>query len=303
MAQPSAQANNVSPIPIQVHTGDRLGFTLFIALAVHALLILGVGFDFFSSRQQAPVIEVTLAQNPDSLKPEKADYMAQENQVGGGELEQKELPSVLEPVEFSAPQVQKAAEPVPEPTPPVEATQRIAQVATIKETQIKTDQQSQQQEQSQVLQEISQEISLLERSLEMASLDAKLDVREQLLTKKSRIHKVSSVSALKTTDAYYVKQWINKIHRVGRLNYPEEARRRNIYGDLRVTVALLPDGHIKDIKIIRSSGHSVLDDAAIRIVRLAEPFAPFPEEMRAEYDILEITRTWLFSKDGNTPVL
>jgi protein TonB len=55
---------------------------------------------------------------------------------------------------------------------------------------------------------------------------------------------------------------------------------------------------VEGIRVIRSSGHSVLDDAAINIVRLAAPFAPFPPGIKSEVDILDITRTWQFMK-GN----
>jgi protein TonB len=44
----------------------------------------------------------------------------------------------------------------------------------------------------------------------------------------------------------------------------------------------------------RSSGHKLLDDAAVRIVKLAAPYAPFPAEIRKETDVLDITRTWQF---------
>ena len=82
-------------------------------------------------------------------------------------------------------------------------------------------------------------------------------------------------------------------------NYPEEARRRNISGNLRLDVAINPDGSVNNISVIRSSGHKLLDDAAIRIVRLAAPFGQMPLEMRKETDILHIIRTWQFlDKDG-----
>lgn len=299
--QPNTTSNSLeSP---NIHSGDRLCFTVFVALAVHASIILGVGFDFFVNRNQAPVIEVTLAHNPDPAPPVKADYMAQENQIGGGELEEKALPSILEPTEYIEQEIHEVSPQTPPKTIPIESKQQVTQIATVNESQQKTVDTELKEIKSEALEDLSQEISLLERSLALASLDAKLDAREQLQTKNTRIRRVSSVSALKTADAYYVKQWIKKIHRIGRLNYPEEARRKNIYGDLRVTVALLPNGHIKDIRVLRSSGHKILDDAAIRIVRLAEPFAPFPDELKREYDELEITRTWLFSKDGHTPVL
>ena len=91
-----------------------------------------------------------------------------------------------------------------------------------------------------------------------------------------------------------MEAWRAKVERVGNLNYPEEARRRNISGQLVLDVALNPDGKINQITIRRSSGYKVLDDAAIRIVELAAPYSPFPEAIRAETDVLHITRTWQF---------
>lgn len=52
-----------------------------------------------------------------------------------------------------------------------------------------------------------------------------------------------------------------------------------------------------NIEIARSSGEPVLDQAAMRIVELAAPYAPFTEQMREEYDELVITRTWAFRRD------
>jgi len=82
------------------------------------------------------------------------------------------------------------------------------------------------------------------------------------------------------------------------INYPDQARRQQIYGSLRMLVALLPDGQVEGIQILQSSKHSILDSAAIEIIHLAAPFDPFPEAMRAEADILEIIRTWRFH-EGN----
>ena len=73
-----------------------------------------------------------------------------------------------------------------------------------------------------------------------------------------------------------------------------------IYGTLRMLVSLKKDGSIKELAILQSSGSTVLDDAAIRIVRMAAPFAPFPEDMRENIDELEIIRTWVFERRGLT---
>ncbi len=288
-------------IPV-ISTSDRLCFTVFLAVVLHATLILGISFSLPEFTNNNPVIEVTLAHNPSDDAPEKADFMAQENQQGGGNLKEDALPTIVEPSEFLAQEVQKVIPETPPKSEPRKAEQITAHISTTKKSENKVTKNEQVETKKDPLQQINQEISLLERSLELASLDAKLDIREQLQTKDTRIRRVSSVSTLKTSDAYYVKQWINKIHRIGKLNYPDEARRRKLYGNLRLSVALLPDGSVKEIKIMQSSGHKVLDEAAIRIVRLAEPFAPFPEQLKREYDVLEITRNWVFSKSGKSSI-
>ena len=78
------------------------------------------------------------------------------------------------------------------------------------------------------------------------------------------------------------------------LNYPDAARKQKLSGSLILDVALNNDGSINQITVRRSSGHKVLDDAAIRIVELASPYSPFPDHIREETDILHITRTWQF---------
>jgi periplasmic protein TonB len=91
-----------------------------------------------------------------------------------------------------------------------------------------------------------------------------------------------------------MEAWRAKVERIGNINYPDEARRRRLSGSLLLDVALNPDGSVQEITVRRSSGHKVLDDAAIRIVELASPFAPFPPDIRGEVDVLHVTRTWKF---------
>ena len=88
--------------------------------------------------------------------------------------------------------------------------------------------------------------------------------------------------------------WRRKVERVGNLNYPEEAERLGLSGNLLLDVALNPDGSVEDVVLRRSSGRRVLDDAAIRIVKLASPFTRFPEDIAQEVDVLHIVRTWVF---------
>ncbi|SVE45157.1 uncharacterized protein METZ01_LOCUS498011, partial [marine metagenome] len=147
--------------------------------------------------------------------------------------------------------------------------------------------------------EIAVETSLRARALEIASLEAKLDQQQQIYAKRPRIKRLTSLSTASSADAFYLNSWRRKIETIGNLNYPKEARKRRLYGSLRLMVAITPDGALKEVELLESSGHKTLDDAAIRIVRLSSPFAPFPDELRQTTDILEIIRTWQFRKNSS----
>lgn len=94
--------------------------------------------------------------------------------------------------------------------------------------------------------------------------------------------------------ARYVEDWRLKVERVGTLNYPEAARGR-LYGTLVLSVTINANGSVDKVELERTSGHKVLDDAALRIVRMAGPYAAFPEDIRRDVDQLVITRTWFFT--------
>jgi protein TonB len=134
-------------------------------------------------------------------------------------------------------------------------------------------------------------------SQDIASIEARLDEESANDARGPRIRRLTSVSARRTVDAYYLQAWRRKVESIGNINYPHEARERQLYGSLRMLVSISADGELKDVQILESSGYPVLDDAAIRIVRLAAPFAPFPPEMRQDTDVLEIIRTWQFRKN------
>ncbi|MDW8323744.1 MAG: energy transducer TonB [Burkholderiales bacterium] len=136
---------------------------------------------------------------------------------------------------------------------------------------------------------------LAARSLEMARLAARIEQDWDAYQKRPRRMYVGA-RAVEFTFARYVEDWRLKVERIGNLNYPEAARRNKIYGSLVLTVSINADGTVESIHIDRSSGSRILDAAAVKIVEMAAPFAPFPEEMRAKVDILGITRTWTFTR-------
>jgi len=277
---------------------DRLTFTVFLAVALHAAIILGVTFTYIESRSASQTMEVTLAQHESENKPEDADFLAQANQRGSGTLEEKALTTSPNESEF---QDVVARETIPEPLPePVADTKPEidAVVTSISPDTRKSADDEQRKSEAENEADIDRK-TLRERSLEIASLEARLDRKRQIYAKRPRIKRLTSLSTMSSVDAHYLNSWRRKIESIGNLNYPSEASRRNIYGNLRLMVAIKPDGSLKEIELLESSGHEVLDQAAIRIVKLAAPFAPFPDSLRETTDILEIIRTWQFRKNSS----
>jgi periplasmic protein TonB len=110
---------------------------------------------------------------------------------------------------------------------------------------------------------------------------------------------VEKVVSNRVAASAYERDWQDKVERVGNMNYPEEARRKNLSGGLMLSVGVNADGTVHGIRVHRSSGHEELDEAAQRIVRLAAPYAAFPEDLKKDYDVLWITRTWRFYVDNH----
>ena len=267
---------------------DRFGFSLFLAIAIHALLIFGIGFKLYQQQAPATTLEVTLAQHRIEEAPQEADFLAQHNQQGSGnESELQEL-TTDRPPEIVDSQLKKIgaqlAQPQQQPnqgaTPVVSSTADSVDLASDKLLKEITDP------------SITPSLPPATQ-MEFASLKAKLDEQQRQYSKLPKVLRVTSASTMAAEHAAYLQYWIDRIELVGNTNYPEEARRRGIYGDLRLAVTMLPDGTVEGVEILLSSGQRVLDQAAVRTVRLASPFAPFPAEM-AQWDKLEIIRTWRF---------
>ena len=135
------------------------------------------------------------------------------------------------------------------------------------------------------------------RSLAIAALSAEIDRKLRAYAERPR-RKWISARTREHKFAAYMDAWRRKVEHIGNLNYPDEAVRRRLSGNLLLEVALNPDGTVEEIALRRSSGERVLDDAAIRIVKLAAPFSKFPESIAEEVDILHIERTWIFRSDN-----
>ena len=281
-------------------SSDPLGLALLFALAIHAFIILSISFDISRERPPPPerTLDITLVQPKPEPKNEieTPDFLAQQSQEGGGEETIKERHTSplgnpqANPIPEPAFELERsgAPEPEPQPKPEVITTEKAPKAEplpppkpTVKAPpRTKLDQ------------------LLASTQLEIDRLTAELDRRTLSASQQDR-RKAVNASTQEYKYASYLESWRSKVENIGNLNYPEEAKRRKLYGNLLMHVAVRADGSVERIRVVRSSGHKLLDDAAVRIVRLSAPFAPFPPEIRKEVDVLDITRTWQFL-DGGT---
>jgi protein TonB len=277
-----------------VRPADRLGFTLFLAVLIHLALLLGVGFSMVEPQQISKTLEITLATFKSEKKPEKADFLAQENQEGSGTLEKKATPKTTEVAPFQDNKVQQVTPP-PTATPPVPEAAPKAAVTTVAPKPKKTATKREEIKTETKPKVVAPTFDSAQLSSDIASLEAELASEQQLYAKRPRIHRLSAASTMRDKGAWYKDEWRKKVERIGNLNYPDEARRKQIYGNLRLMVSINRDGSLYEVLVLESSGQPLLDQAAQRIVRLAAPFAPFTGDL-SDIDRLEIIRTWKFAR-------
>ena len=264
------------------------------SLAFHLFVILGLGFrlpHLGNIEEPHNVMDVVLVNAKSAHRPEKADALAQANLDGGGNTDQK----------------LRAKSPLPaldanQPARELRAAEGRVKALEAEARELMTQMKS---NAAVVQAEITPQTArdkadptardLVDKSAEIARLEAQIRREYQAYQERPRRRFVGARAA-EYRFAQYVDNWRQRIERVGNLNYPAEAKAKRIYGSLQLTVAIKADGEVESIEINRSSGHKVLDQAAIRIVRLAAPFERFPDNIRVDTDILHITRTWTFTR-------
>lgn len=279
-----------------ISSTDRLSFTLFLAAALHGLLIFGISLDSSSSAESAPSVTVTLATHKSTQAPEEADFVAQENQIGSGTLEEEKQITTDEESPFNSQQIQET-----EVLSQTKASEQEDTTATTVATATISNSKITQKHESREIQEErnGEDSEDIERiSAEIASLAAKLDKQKQQYAKRPRERVLTSVSAKRSEDAAYLAAWARKVEVVGNENFPRAAISQKITGSLRLQSTINWDGRLLNAEILSSSGHTILDNAALQIVRQAAPFLPLPPELRKEIDQIVIIRTWNFEIDG-----
>jgi protein TonB len=276
-----------SPSPA-VGSGDRLGVTLLFSVVAHGVLALGLTFEYEKPAPSLPSLDVILVQSASGTKPDKADFLAQAHNSGGGDSDKPVRPTdpLSSPIHKAEPglaprPIEAGAPKAHAPTPHEVLTRQQSQFSVHTEKEIP--------EQLDLPQPTARE--LMEKKIEMARLAEEVQRESSAYAKRPK-KKFISANTKEYEYAAYMSAWVARVERIGNLNYPDEARRQQVHGQLVLTVAINRDGSIKSADVIQSSGRKLLDEAAIRIVRLAAPFAPIPAGEKV--DELYVTRTWQF---------
>jgi protein TonB len=277
---------------------QKLSLPLLLALAVSLLahaVLLAVHFtppDLLDKATER-ALDVILVNSKHAQRPHKAQALAQANLDGGGDTaEDRRVKTPLPP----AKQTQSGDD-------LVAARQRVAQLeAEAKKmlTQTKSRQTVSTPEQAPQAAPpppvpTPSGLDLANSAMAIARLEGEIARQTEAYNQRPR-KKFLGARVSEYRFAQYVEDWRQKVERVGNLNYPAAARGR-LYGSLVLTVVIKSDGDLDHVEVNRSSGQPVLDQAAVRIVRMAAPYAPFPEAIKRDTDIIEITRTWTFTSE------
>ncbi len=305
---PLTSATRAWPLSI----GNPLWPALLLALVTHAVLLYALGFKAPRPLPGAlPALDVLVLRQADeaAVAPERPNALADRAQEADGVEEDNDagspasespaaqaqdltgaasadlVPMPADPLPAAPPQpatlsADATTAPSSDPAPPPAPAPTADPLAALASPAVPAP-------------TLSAATILASRGEEIARLNAKLVEDTAAFASRPR-RKAISASTQEYKYASYLEAWRRKVEAIGNLNYPEEARRRKLYGNLILQVGVRADGSLEEIRVLRSSGSNILDEAAVRIVQLAAPFAPFPPDIRRETDFLDITRTWQF---------
>lgn len=280
-------------VPRPIGEAERLSATMVLSLLLHGMLLLGLGFALEDAAPVMPTLDVILTQTSTALTPKQADFLAQASNQGGGESDKANRPSdtqsglVPKPDEGAAPRELRAQSPARQAPPEmrVVSSTRGDIVAPTPQLTPQADATA-----------LPPGRLKVEHDMDMARLAAEIHLRSQRYAKRPS-RKFVSASTREYAWAAYLRTWVDRAERVGNLNYPDEARRRGLAGTVVINVGIRRNGSVERADIVQSSGTALLDAAALRIAKLAEPYPPLPKTAE-DPDILNVVRTWRFMPGG-----
>lgn len=270
----------------------RLWMAVAVSLTIHALLLaLNFAFPEASQKVREKALDIVLVNAKSARRPHDAQALAQANLDGGGNTDEK----------------RQAKTPLP-PTPHQNAGEDVQQmqrrVQELEAAQQRMLSQMRSQRTVTATQNASAQpapapnvsgLDMIESARAMARLEGEIAKDAEEYSRRPR-KKFVGARTQEYALAAYLDGWKQKIERIGTLNYPEAARGK-LYGSVVLFVELrAEDGSIYNAEISRSSGHKILDQAALSILRMSAPFGPIPQSALGGATILSFGRTWHFTQ-------
>ncbi len=296
--------NAAAPQTLDIRSRDRLITTLFFAVLIHAIIILGITFTPHKPGSSS-TLEVTLVQTRSVVPPKQADYIAQANQQGEGnttKLVRPESPlsmpsAVNNPglpdgMDLASNSGQGLGASDDKGLNNTAAADQQAVITTRAETGQSANARSAPAPESPSARVL---VARLLTQGDDALMPTDAAVRLPQASSPAPQEAFVSVNARASRYAQYLDAWRRKVEHIGNLNFPPQIRAEHLSGSLALEVALNADGSIRDLILRRPSPYPLLDQSAIRIVKMAAPFAPFPESFRKDTDVLRFVYVWRFN--------
>lgn len=276
--------------------------TVPASLMIHATVVFGMSFEPPSPNKvrHAPLLDIALVNTHTDKMIKDADFLSNANQQGSGT--KKEKARLTSPFASDNPNNENGEDQIKseESTPDV-VPKLKPQVLTTKGKTNKHVEKLPEKEEVVDPKRVDKDRS--EQTEVIAKLMAEMSKQEERYAKRPRIHFIDSLSTKSAVEAEYISHWSKKLERIGNINFPPKALQLSLSGTLILNATLDRAGRVTEMQVSVSSGSKILDNAALRIVKLAAPYEPLPKEVREKYDRLNITRTIVFhKKDGGEGV-
>lgn len=273
---------------------SSLAKTMPYAAFFHALVIFGLGFGLHSSQnlKDATLLDISIVNTHADKTPDEADFIAQANQEASGSTDIKNRPrSMMASENLMAPnEISPLASTKSTPNkPPVLHPLLLTTKGETFKRSPKIEEQPDEPEPTNDATEVTDE------TREEARLVSELAKDEADYSKMPKTRFLNSTNAKSSIEATYIDAWAKKVERVGTHNFPKEAIRLRKNGTLIVNATLDQFGRVLDARVDTSSGSRILDNAALRIIKISSPFQALPKAIIERFDQLQITRTFIFN--------
>lgn len=289
LAQPPA----VAPQRKRVTPAECVGIGLSAVAHIVVIFLLGFALPDGGARKEKPHLDVVIVNAKHKQAPRQAQALAQANMDGGGNTDTKNLPTTPLPpehVDLTGDAMIDASRRVES----LEARQRalLAQAKAIAAVEQASNRRSDEQTQRDTPRQGSADE---EKTRAMAKQEAVVD---KLLTQYAQRPRktVISPSTKESGFALYTIAWRKVVEDLGSLKFPKDGKGQPLYGSVMLSIEIDRKGKLVDATVERSSGDKRLDEAALRIVKMAAPFKPLPPETARSTDILVMVETFRFQK-------